>query len=313
MPFFSIITPTYNRAGLVRRAIDSALAQDERDWELIVIDSASTDGTRDVVREYAARDPRVRLVCEEARRGVCPARNVAIEASSGEWIVPLDSDDELPPGTLTMFRNKIAQQPGVDQHRFNCRWDDGSLSPRPPLAEDLWDYEGYLRFVERSAIGGNGETMACVRASTFRTVRYPDDRSYETLYHLDFAKTFRSASHPEVARLYHTDAPDQNSYVPNPAHWMRIAPDHARSLTQVLARHGEALQRIAPHAYRAQLQTAAKMHFLAGDRKGAFALLRRLWSVQTFAPRSWAIFAVGIFGRRAMAWGDALRGYLRRI
>lgn len=313
MPFFSIITPTYNRADLVRRAIDSALAQDDRDWELIVIDSASTDGTRDVVRQYAARDPRIRLVCEEARRGVCPARNVGIDASSGEWIVPLDSDDELPPDTLSLFRRKIAEQPDVDQHRFNCRWDDGSLSPRPPLTEEVWDYEGYLRFVDRSAVGGSGETMACVRASTFRTVRYPEDRSYENLYHLEFAKLFRTASHPEVARLYHTDAADQNSFVPNPSHWLRVSPDHARTLAKMFERHGDAIRRVAPHAYRAQLGSAAKFHFLAGDRKGAVKLLLKLWRVAPLSPRSWGIFTIGMFGRRAMAWADALRAYIRRI
>jgi glycosyltransferase involved in cell wall biosynthesis len=313
MPFFSIITPTYNRANLLRRALDSALAQDDRDWELIVIDSASVDDTRDVAREYAARDPRIRLVCEDARRGVCPARNVAIDAATGEWIVPLDSDDELPPGTLSLFRAKIAERPDVDQHRFMCRWDDGSTSPRPPLREEVWDYDGYLRFVNRSTIGGNGETMACVRASTFRTVRYPDDRSYETLYHLEFAKMFRTASHSEVARLYHTDAPDQNSFVPNPAHWLRVSPDHARSLAQVVALHGDAMRRVAPDAYRAQLQSAAKFHFLAGDRKGGLTLLLRLWRVAPFSPRSWGICVLGLLGRGALAWADAFRAWLRRL
>jgi glycosyltransferase involved in cell wall biosynthesis len=313
MPFFSIITPTYNRANLLRRALDSALAQDDRDWELIVIDSASVDGTRDVAREYAARDPRIRLVCEEARRGVCPARNVAIDAATGEWIVPLDSDDELPPGTLSLFRAKIAERPDVDQHRFMCRWDDGSSSPRPALVEEVWEYEDYLRFVNRSTIGGNGETMACVRASTFRTVRYPDDRSYETLYHLEFAKTFRTASHPEVARLYHTDAPDQNSFVPNPAHWLRVSPDHARSLATLIARHGDALRRIAPHAYRAQLQSAAKFHFLAGNRKGGTAFLLRLWRVAPLSPGSWLLFVLGMLGRHVVARAGAFRARVRRF
>lgn len=312
MPLFSIITPTVNRATLLRRAIESVLAQDERDWELIVIDSASTDGSREVVREYAERDPRIRLVCEEVRRGVCPARNLGIDAAAGEWIVPLDSDDELPAGTLALFRGKIAEQPDVDQHRFMCRWDDGSFSPRPPLQEEIWEYEDYLRFVDRSTVGGSGETMVCVRARTFRSVRYPDDRSYETLYHLEFARTFRTAAHPEVARLYHTDAADQNSFVPNPAHWLRVAPDHARSLGKVIARHGEAMHRVAPNAYRAQLQSAAKFHFLAGDRKGGVALLMQLWRVAPASPRSWGIFGLGILGRRALAWADAFRAYLRR-
>lgn len=312
MPFFSIITPTYNRATLLRRAIDSVLAQDDRDWELIVIDSASVDGTREVAREYAANDPRIRLICEEVRRGVCPARNVGVDAATGEWIVPLDSDDELPPGTLALFRQKIAARPDVDQHRFMCRWDDGSLSPRPGLQDEVWGYEGYLRFLDR-IVGGNGETMACVRASTFRTVRYPEDRAYETFYHLEFARQYRTATHSEVARLYHTDAEDQNSFVPNPTHWLRVSPDHARSLARVIEQHGEAMRGVAPRAYRAQLQSAAKFHFLAGDRKGGTALLLKFWRLAPISPLSWVIFAVGWMGAPVLARVDAFRAYLRRL
>jgi glycosyltransferase involved in cell wall biosynthesis len=312
MPFFSIITPTYNRVVLIHRAIQSVLAQDDQDWELIAIDSASTDGTREVLRDYASRDPRIRLVCEETRRGVCPARNLGIEAAVGTWIVPVDSDDELSPGALSLFRRKIAARPEIDQHRFMCRWDDGSSSPRPPLQNETWDYDGYLRFMDRVAEGGNGETQSCIRAETFRSIRYPEDRSYETLYHLDFAKQFATEAHPEVARLYHTDAADQNSFAPNPAHWLRVAPDHARSLDNVIQRHGEAMRIVAPHAYRQTVRSAAKFHFLAGHRREGVAWTLRLWRVQSFSPTSWVVFAFGILGPRALAWADAVRAFLRR-
>ncbi|HKR62468.1 MAG TPA: glycosyltransferase family A protein [Thermoanaerobaculia bacterium] len=312
MPFFSILTATVNRATLLPRAIESLRAQDDGDWEMLVIDSASTDGSRDVVREYASRDPRIRLITEEVRRGVCPARNLGVDAARGEWLVVLDSDDEMAPGALSMFRRRIEEQPDVDQHRFMCKWDDGSLSPRPPLREERWGYEDFLRFMDRCAEGGNTETIACVRAETFRSVRYPEDRSYETLYHLEWAKRFSAASHAEVARLYHTDATDQNSFAPNPAHWLRVAPDHARSLGQVLERHGEAMRRVAPRAYREQLRSAAKFFFLAGERKRALALLLQHWRVAPFSPLSWGIFAFGMLGRRPLAWADAARAALRR-
>lgn len=306
MPFFSVIVPTVNREVLVRRALDSVLTQDFDDFEIVVVDSASTDGTRDVVRDYAARDPRVRLITEEVRRGVCPARNTAVDVSTGEWIVPLDSDDELSTGALALFARHIAAAPHVDHHRYMCRWDNGSLSPRPPLVEEEWDYEGYLRFVDRSA-QGSSESMSCIRASTFAVVRYPEDRSYETLYHYDFAARFRTAAHPEVARLYHTDAADQNSFVPNPQHWLRVAPDHARSLDALLARHGAAIRRIGPHAYRSHLRTAAKFHFLAGHRLRGIALTLRLWLRAPFTPLSWVIALFGLLGPRPLAWADGIR------
>jgi glycosyltransferase involved in cell wall biosynthesis len=312
MPFFSILTATVNRATLLPRAIESVLSQDEQDWEILVIDSASTDGSRELVRDYAQRDPRIRLICEETRRGVCPARNAGVDASTGKWIVVLDSDDELAPGALSLFRRKIEERPDVDQHRFMCRWDDGSLTPRPPLRDEVWQYEDYLRFLDRCAEGGNGETIACVRAETFKVIRYPEDRSYETLYHFDWARRFVASSSPDVGRLYHTDASDQNSFAPNPSHWLRVAPDHARSLWDVIDKHGEALRRVAPAAYRLQLRSAAKFQFLAGERRRGFRLLMQLWRVSPFSPISWGIFLFGMIDARALAWIDGWRASLRR-
>jgi glycosyltransferase involved in cell wall biosynthesis len=306
-PFFAIITPTYNRAALVRRAIASALAQDFTSFEIIVVDSGSTDGTRDVVQELAARDRRVRLVCEEKPRGVCPARNKGVDNANGQWIVLLDSDDELPPGTLTVLRERIAAAPDADHHRFMCRWDDGSFSPRPPLIEEEWDYDGYLRFLERCSGGGSTEMMSCIRAATFREIRFPEDRSYETLYHLDFASRFMTRSHAQVARLYHTDAEDQNSFVPNPRHWLRVAPDVARSLNEVVARHGPRMHVVAPNAFDEMLRSAAKFNFLAGDRRRGVGLLLRLWSRRPVVPLSWLVFLFGILGPMPLAWVDGIR------
>ena len=313
-PFFSVIIPTVNRAALVRRAIDSILAQEFRDFEIVVVDSASTDATRQVVRESTARDPRVHLVCEETRRGVCPARNIGVDHARGEWVIFLDSDDELAgPQTMTAIRARIAESGGeADYFRFMCRWDDGSTSPVPPLRDEIWDYAGYLRFLDGSADGGRVETLYCARRSTFGVVRYPEDRSYETLYNLELAQRFRTRACSDVARRYHTDADDQNSFAPNPQHWLRVAPDVARSLNTVVERHGAAMRKHAPRAYAELLRSAAKFNFLAGDRRRGVRLLLRFWRRQPALPLSWGIFALGILGPRAMAWADARRFAMHR-
>src|ERR1051326_6753838 len=163
MTTFTILMPSYNRADLIGRAIDSVLAQDDGDFEIIVIDSASTDGSRELVRASAARDPRFRLICEEPGRGVGPARNVGIDHATGQWAIPIDTDDEMPPGTLSRIRRDIAADPAADHHRYLCRWDDGYVSPEPPFGEEQWGYEEYLRFLDRYAHGGRGETGSCTR------------------------------------------------------------------------------------------------------------------------------------------------------
>ena len=88
-PRVSIVMPTYNRKDTIKRAIDSVLQQRFADWELVIVDDGSTDGTKDLV---AGIDPRVRLIVQE-NRGVAGARNRALAAARGSLIAFLDSDD----------------------------------------------------------------------------------------------------------------------------------------------------------------------------------------------------------------------------
>ena len=95
---FSVIIPVYNRRELVGRAIRSVLAQRDAEYEVIVVDDASTDGTPEAVR--AQFGTAVELVVMERNGGVSSARNRGLEHARGEWIALLDSDDEWLPGKL---------------------------------------------------------------------------------------------------------------------------------------------------------------------------------------------------------------------
>lgn len=97
-PRVSIVMPTYNRRDTILRAIESVRAQWVDDWELVVVDDGSTDGTRDVV---AGIDPRVRLIVQE-NQGVAGARNTAFCATRGELVAFLDSDDAWPAHHLAL-------------------------------------------------------------------------------------------------------------------------------------------------------------------------------------------------------------------
>lgn len=108
-PRVSIILPAYNRETLVARAIDSVLAQTFTDFELILVDDASKDGTRAVLETY--RDhPKVRLILSDVNRGGSGARNLGIEAARGDLIAFQDSDDVWLPGKLA------AQVAALDTH-----------------------------------------------------------------------------------------------------------------------------------------------------------------------------------------------------
>lgn len=101
MSLVTAIIPTWNRADCLRRAIDSALNQRGVAIEVVVVDDGSTDGTREMLREYGER---IRVVYQQ-QRGPASARNAGIAIASGEFIAFLDSDDEwLPQKTELQLR-----------------------------------------------------------------------------------------------------------------------------------------------------------------------------------------------------------------
>ncbi|MFA7440168.1 MAG: glycosyltransferase family 2 protein [Sphingomonadaceae bacterium] len=96
----SVIIPTYNVAATVRRSIESAQGQTVSPHEIIVVDDASQDETRDVVRAMAASDPRIHLIESAVNGGPSVARNLGIDAAAGKRIALLDADDIWKPERL---------------------------------------------------------------------------------------------------------------------------------------------------------------------------------------------------------------------
>jgi glycosyltransferase involved in cell wall biosynthesis len=90
-PSISVVLPTRNRAGLLRRAIDSVLAQTWRDFELIVVDDASSDDTPALLGALA--EPRLRVIRREANAGAAAARNAGIAVARGAYVAFIDDDD----------------------------------------------------------------------------------------------------------------------------------------------------------------------------------------------------------------------------
>ncbi len=105
-PLVSVVTPTYNRAATIARAVDSVLAQDFTDFEYVIVDDGSTDATLDVLKTY--QDARIRVI-SQPNVGEAAARNTGILASCGEFIAFLDSDDEWLPQKLTRQMDMLAR------------------------------------------------------------------------------------------------------------------------------------------------------------------------------------------------------------
>jgi glycosyltransferase involved in cell wall biosynthesis len=106
VPRLSIVVPTYNRAAVLGRAIASVLSQGFGDFELVVVDDGSTDGTRAVIESFA--DARIRRL-EQSNMGVSAARNAGADVATGEFFVFLDSDDEFVSGALARIADRLCQ------------------------------------------------------------------------------------------------------------------------------------------------------------------------------------------------------------
>lgn len=99
-PLVSVVVPTFNRAALLPRALDSIVAQTFSDWEIVLVDDGSTDGTGEVANRYAAELGERFQYVRRANTGCCGARNDGIARAHGSFVAFLDSDDEFLPEKL---------------------------------------------------------------------------------------------------------------------------------------------------------------------------------------------------------------------
>jgi glycosyltransferase involved in cell wall biosynthesis len=300
-PHFSVVIPTFNRRSEVKRALGSVLNQDFDDYEVILVDDASTDGTVDAV--MAMGSPRIRVVSHSENRGVCPARNSGVAAAVGDWILFLDSDDELLPGGLRCIDRYTRVAPSnIARFGFMYRQDDGSLSPDPAPRGEILNYEKYISW---TTIFHTGDFFNCIRRRTFNSIQFEDNRSYETLYHLEFAKQFLTLLIPEVVAFIHRDALNRVSNLSRAdliERLRRDAPDNALATGTIIARHGEALMRLAPNRYKMLVRNRFLFDFLAARRWDGFLHAVNYLRRYPNSVSGWGILALGMLGSSPLAW-----------
>ena len=144
MPAISVIVPVYQAEKLLPQCVDSVLAQTFSDWELLLIDDGSRDGSPALCDGYAARDPRVR-VFHKPNGGVSTARNLGLEHAAGQCIAFLDADDAFEPAaleTLWYLREKAGRTA-----------PDAPISTCPPPANSMWSCCSPPAFMKLPASG----------------------------------------------------------------------------------------------------------------------------------------------------------------
>jgi glycosyltransferase involved in cell wall biosynthesis len=301
-PFFSVVISTYNRRDSVSRCLESCLRQTFADFEVVVVDDGSTDGTLEMVRERWG--DRVRVVRHPRNRGISPSRFTGVSHSRGEWLVVLDSDWELLPQSLDRLREIIDGLPAdIRVVRSRLAWDDGRVTPAF-VPDGPVGYEERIRWVERE---GGLDAARCLHRSVFDRTPYFQHRRglLETLYELNLAQNETSLYVSDVLGIEHATpdsylrSVDRSKLIPR---LLNDAPDTLWMAEDTLRRHGAALEQNGPRQYREMLRIAALQAFLSGRRATG---LQYAWASLKVAPLNgltWATTLAGLLGPRASAY-----------
>lgn len=136
-PYFSIVMPAYNAASYIGETLRSITAQSLGDYEIVAVDDASTDGTLRLLREYAEREPRLRVMAREKGSGSAfMPRNTAMAEARGEYVVWIDSDDYVDADLLEKMRQRIAET-DADIVYNRMIWVEQGIETRHLPADDV--------------------------------------------------------------------------------------------------------------------------------------------------------------------------------
>jgi glycosyltransferase involved in cell wall biosynthesis len=298
-PYFSIVIPMYNRERFIMRALTSCLTQDFEDFEIIVVDDGSTDRSIEVVNSIA--DSRLQVICHAQNLGACPARNTGVAQSRGKWVIFLDSDDELLPNALhSIYKRSLEAEENIAALCFGYQYDTGVFSPDPPLSDEIWGYEQYIRALEYY-FGKRMDIAVIPRRKTFEYVKYPLGKGNEQLYHLNFSRIYLKRTYVEIIKRYNHDATNQLT-APSLSEIICQAPYLLKNAEAVMSHHGASLAKWAPRYFFQALSGLATLSFLVGHRSQGLHYVGLCQRTNPFDLKVMGIMLLGLLGSQPLAW-----------
>ncbi len=275
MPLFSVIIPTYNRAELLARALESVYAQTFTDYEVIVVDDGSTDGTEDLVKTLGNR---MRLL-QQPNLGPGAGRNLGANHAQGDYLAFLDSDDLWFPWTLGSFANLIAhhQSPAILSGRLMEFSDEAELQclrSKEPTAEVFDDY-----FAAHHKPYFVGAGMAVIKRDAFRssggfTIRRINAEDHDLIMRMGTASGFVQIVEPTtLGWRRHSGSATTDIRRSFEGGWYLIEQERAGAFPGGAARARQRMQILTRHTRPFSLECLR-----AGLRAEAWALYRATFS-----------------------------------
>lgn len=211
-PTFTVLTPTFNRAHTLERVYRSLCAQSCRDFEWLVVDDGSTDATGPLIERLRQDAPFAVRYVRQPNQHKKAAFNHGVREARGEWIVAIDSDDELEPDALAAMRAIWAGIAPADRPRYAgitglCVRPDGRVvgDRFPEDVMDATSLDIHLRYRVR------GEKFGCLRTTVLRQFPFREDVpgfvSESTVWSAIARAGYLTRWVNQVFRVYH-DSPD---------------------------------------------------------------------------------------------------------
>lgn len=269
-PEVSVVIPAFNRAHTIEAAIGSVLAQTFQNFEILVVDDGSTDGTADVVA--AIKDERIRLIGRGDNKGAGAARNAGAGHSLGRWIAFQDSDDLWLPDKLSLQVERLESHPPVAAVYCGLVVVEPALATEPGRAEVRYVPAGGSAYVEGNIFDQLlqenivGTPTLVVRRELFQELG-GFDTGLRALEDWDLALRIAAAGpvgfidHPLVVQRY------------SPNSVSRDRRHHCESLIRILGKYAEAYRVRPEYAARHYYNLAVHMKAL-GDRAGESRFIR---------------------------------------
>jgi glycosyltransferase involved in cell wall biosynthesis len=270
-PLITVVLTTYNRCRLLSRAIHSVVGGTYDNFELIVVDDASTDGTSELMSRIG--DPRVRYVRMPGNGGVLTARNRGFDLAQGEYITTLDDDDELTPDALGAVVEEFekTRREGYEIIWFDCRdAESGQQSGTMPLPAGPVEYGAYLcgRI--------QGDFWLTFSRNALRGNRFNEQlKAHESLLWLRIHRTHKARYAPRVLCLKYREHGGPRLCDLN----VRLAQLRQTTLAMALfiEEFGDDLKRLCPSRYGGRLSYLGLHQMATGDfSAGRSAVLRSL-------------------------------------
>ncbi len=274
---FSIITPTYNRAHTIERAINSILKQSYQNFEMIIIDDGSTDNTFEIVKKYL-EDPRIRYIGPNKNGGVNVARNIGLKniSKDSDWITFLDSDDEFLSDALEKMKKTIEMNSAYNYFRFAVLYDNGEAACFAKYDNIVLDYEGTLRQEDAS-----GEWVVTLSKKILDNgFKFEESvNAFESIAWYALSKKEKCLHSLKKVRIYQLDTEGLQRQAIKTDEYYK---NNIKGISLYLKLHGNDLQRYNKKDYATKLYVLGNANFKLGNYKAGIENIYKAIKIDPF-------------------------------